>query len=55
VNDWHGKPMSHQDSNPTHNDTPGSNHLDSPSQHQDQYYHVDQGVETHTKPPGAKA
>ena len=70
VTDWHGKPMSHQDTQPTHNDQagsnhldsgtphldlPGSNHLDSPSQHQDQYYHVDQGVETTTKPPGAKA
>ena len=70
VSDWHGNPMSHQDANPTHTDQagsnhvdngtshldqPGSNHLDSPTQHQDQYYHVDQGVETSTKPSGAKA
>ena len=26
--------------------------MDSPTQHQDQYYHADQGVETTTKPPG---
>jgi hypothetical protein len=34
-----------------HLDQPGTPHLDLPTQHQDQYYHVDQGVETTSKPP----
>jgi hypothetical protein len=67
IKDWQGKPTSHNDVAPTHqdtagvphldsttphNDVPGSPHIDSPTQHQDQYYHADQGVETTTKPPG---
>jgi hypothetical protein len=44
----------HLDQTVPHNDVPGTPHLDQASQHQDQYYHTDQGVETHIAPPAEK-
>jgi hypothetical protein len=41
----------HVDSATPHQDQAGSPHLDTPYQHQDQYYHCDNGVETTIPPP----